>query len=88
MVRCHVDAPGNGSFKTRYLEMYENGKLKGWAVSVKTQANSDNGKGWYWYEVLSPTDASKIAGEGQGLGLCVGCHFPGKDFVVTGYPLK
>jgi hypothetical protein len=69
-------------------EMYENGKLKGWAVSVKTQADSDNGKGWYWYEVVSTTDASQIPAEGKGAGLCVGCHFPGKDFVLTGYPLK
>ena len=69
-------------------EMYESGKLKGWAVSVKTQADSDNGKGWYWYEVVSPTDASKIAAEGKGAGLCVGCHFPGQDFVLLDYPLK
>ena len=69
-------------------EMYKEGSPTGWAVSVKTQANSDNGKGWYWYEVLSTTDGDKVVAEGNGVGLCVGCHFPGKDFIVTGYPLK
>ncbi len=69
-------------------EMYEEGSMTGWAVSVKTQENSDNGKGWYWYEVLSTTDGGRLAGEGQGLGLCVGCHYPGKDFVLIDYPLK
>ncbi len=53
-------------------EIYENAKLKGWAVSVKTQADSDNGKGWYWYEVVSPTDASQICRRRSRFGLVCG----------------
>ena len=70
-------------------EMYDaNGKLQGWAVMVKTSDDSANGKGWYWYEVTSTTDGSKPVASGNGVPLCYGCHSTGRDFVLTGYPLK
>ena len=70
-------------------EMYNaNGNLQGWAVMVKTGANSDDGKGWFWYEVTSTTDGSAPVAVGNGVPLCFGCHTIGKDFVLTGYPLK
>ncbi len=31
--------------------------LAGWAVMVKTQEKNDDGKGWFWYEVTSTSDA-------------------------------
>ena len=64
------------------------GKLEGWAVSVKTQDDSDNGKGWFWYEVTSTTDSEALVANGNGVPLCFGCHSGGKDFVLTGFPLK
>lgn len=70
-------------------EMYDgSGKLQGWAVMVKTSADSAGGKGWFWYEVTSTTDGSKPVASGNGVPLCFGCHFTGRDFVLTGYPLQ
>jgi len=70
-------------------EMYDaSGKLQGWAVMVKTSNDSDNGKGWFWYEVTSTTDGSTPVASGNGVPLCFGCHFTGRDFVLTGYPLQ
>jgi len=61
--------------------------VTGWAVSVKTQDDSANGAGWYWYEVFSTTDgASPI--EGQAKPLCNNCHVGGSDYVLTPFPLK
>ncbi len=70
-------------------EMYDaSGNLQGWAVMVKTQAESDGGKGWYWYENTSTTSGSNPVAAGNGVTLCLGCPFPGKDFVLSGYPPK
>ena len=69
-------------------ELYKEGKQYGWAVSVKIQPDSARGQGWYWYEVVSMTDGSKLMGAGLGVPLCWGCHSPGKDFVLSKYPLE
>ncbi len=71
-------------------EMYDQDKtLAGWAVSVKTQADSDGGKNWYWYEVTSTIDPSQIVVEGLGPPLCISCHRRGgRDLVLVPYPLK
>lgn len=63
-------------------------ELQGWAVMVKTQDDSAGGKGWFWYEVTSTSDGSKPVAAGNGVQLCQGCHFIGKDFVLTTYPLQ
>ncbi len=55
--------------------------MYGWAAIVKTQADSDNGQGWYWYEVIITTDPTQIVKEGNGVPFCAGCHSPGRDFV-------
>jgi hypothetical protein len=62
------------------------GKLNGWAVSVKTAANSDGGKGWYWYEILSAPSGNVVA-QANGVALCTGCHTGGRDFVLIPHPL-
>ncbi len=70
-------------------EMYNaDGNLQGWAVMLKTQADSDGGKGWFWYEVTSTTDGSSPVAIGNGIPLCFGCHAIGKDYVLTRYPLE
>ena len=48
----------------------------GWDVSVKRDADSAGGLGWYWFEWIGNT-----AVEGFGLALCVDCHAAGSDFV-------
>ncbi|MEZ5659636.1 MAG: hypothetical protein R3E83_14215 [Burkholderiaceae bacterium] len=64
------------------------GKLSGWAVSVKTAANSDSGKGWFWYEILGTTSSARVVASANGVPLCFGCHTPGRDFVLIPHPLK
>jgi len=59
----------------------------GWSVMVKTEADSDRGRGWYWYETFSPADGRAVA-SGQGASVCTGCHSAGADFVQTAYPLR
>ena len=63
------------------------GKLAGWAVSVKTSADSDGGKGWFWFEILGTTAGSQTVANGPGVPLCVGCHTRGRDAVLTEHPL-
>jgi hypothetical protein len=65
-----------------------NNQLIGWSVSVKTQAESDEGNGWYWYEVYSTTDGSGPLADANGAALCTGCHSSGRDFVRIPYPLR
>ena len=62
-------------------ELYKEGRMYGWAAIVKTQADSDNGQGWYWYEVLSTTDRTNLAADGNGDPFCAGCHSAGRDFI-------
>jgi hypothetical protein len=65
-------------------ERYDNqGNVRGWVVSVKVNANSDGGQGWYWYAVDSTVDASKLIASGLGLGLCSNCHAGGADYVLS-----
>ena len=70
-------------------ELYANDRvtLTGWAVSVKTSSQSDAGRGWYWREFFSTTDAAQSIG-GQGSTACVGCHAAGNDYVRIPYPLQ
>lgn len=70
-------------------EMFnKDGKVRGWAVAVKTQADSQDGKGWYWYEVKSTTDNSNPVAAANGVALCTGCHALGQDFVLSAFPLN
>ena len=70
------------------MEMYEEGSHYGWAVSIKTQADSADGNNWYWYEVLSTADRSRLAAAGMGVPLCKSCHRLGRDFVLVKYPFR
>ena len=66
-------------------ELYFNGEtVRGWAVMVKLQADSDLGRGWYWYESFGSGDPLA----GVGLGVCTGCHSAGRDFVRIPFPLQ
>ena len=61
----------------------------GWAVMLKTQADTAEGDGYFWYEIVSTTDPTAIFGEaGNGIPLCVGCHTTGSDYVLSEFPLN
>lgn len=65
-------------------ELHKDGSLYGWAAMIKARKDDGKGNGWYWYEILSTTDASKPVAASLGNTLCVGCHSGGTDFVRTG----
>jgi hypothetical protein len=70
-------------------EMFdEDGDLQGWAVMVKTAQDSAGGSGWFWYEVTSTRSGDDPFASCNGVPLCFGCHFTGRDFVLTNYPLR
>lgn len=65
-------------------ELYGSGTtVIGWSVMRKTQAGA-GGDTWRWFE----TYQGKVYADGQGVGLCTGCHSPGKDFVLSPFPLQ
>lgn len=66
-------------------ELYGDGEtVQGWSVAIKTAADSAGGSNWYWYEIFQ----DKVIKDGQGVLLCRGCHFTGRDYVLTPWPLK
>lgn len=70
-------------------ELYDaGGQLSGWSVMVKTGASGRAGRGWYWYAVFSTTDPARFYAASAGAPLCVECHEPGKDYVLSAYPLR
>jgi len=70
-------------------EQYKDGKSFGWAVMAKTHDTTDNGNGWFWYEVLSDKDINKKAALGNNVPGCVSCHAPSqKDMVLIPFPFK
>ena len=72
------------SIKELFLGQDEVG---GWAVLVKTEEESQGGRGYYWLEVID-TNATSADYEGQGIGVCVGCHSAGRDYFRTPWPLQ
>jgi hypothetical protein len=69
-------------------ELFGSGdQVSGWAVLVKTEAESSRGEGYYWLEILRK-DAPAPDYAGQGLGICVGCHSAGRDFFLAPWPLQ
>ncbi len=78
-----------GSSSVKELYSSDGSTLRGWAVMVKTQQDSDNGRGWYWYEVFSTTDGSNPAVSANGASACTGCHASGgSDFFRSNFPLE
>lgn len=60
-------------------ELYGDGTtVLGWTVMVKV-AEDGTDDDWYWWEWF---EDSTLA-DGTGLGVCVGCHGAGVDFVLT-----
>jgi hypothetical protein len=80
-------------------ELYESADADepmGYAVELKTQADSADGAGWYWYERIGAKVVADGAGDrGAAKSICVSCHTAagsdsahtpsahGRDFVYT-----
>lgn len=72
-------------------ELYSSGTetVTGWAVMEKTEDSSNDGSGWYWYEIFSTEPNAGGTIEGQGKSLCVSCHEgSSRDFVLAPFPLQ
>lgn len=59
-------------------------EVQGWTIAVKRAEDSANGDGWYWYEIYE----GSVLADGDGLGVCTGCHSGGLDYVLTPFPLQ
>ena len=68
-------------------ELYDGDALSGYAVAVKYKADSDAGRGWYWYETFDVTHGAPST-SAPGAPVCVGCHKDGQDFVWSPLPLR
>jgi len=65
-------------------ELYGDGDaVKGWAVYIKIDS-ADVAESWYWYEKFE----SRVVADARGVLLCRSCHFTGRDYVLTPWPLK
>jgi len=70
-------------------ELTSGGSLYGWAVWVKVQDATDNGKGFYWYEIIHQGGGNNsIYGNALGSDDCVGCHVAGKDYNLSTLPFQ
>ncbi|MGI9385965.1 MAG: cytochrome P460 family protein, partial [Methyloligellaceae bacterium] len=82
----YTDHP-KGAAVVKEMFSKKTGKLEGWSVAVKTDKDSNQGKGWFWVEFTSTKDSSKVgAPPGNGAALCSGCHQTGRDFVLSQLP--
>ena len=52
----------------------------GWSVMRKVRRRSAGGRGWFFFETL---DGKRAIARGRRVGLCVGCHEEGTDFLLT-----
>ena len=72
--------PGAAMVKELYFEGETT--VVGWSVMRKVRRRSAGGRGWFFFETLN--GRTPIA-RGRGVGLCVGCHRAGTDFLLTDF---
>jgi hypothetical protein len=60
--------------------------ITGYAASVKVDATSSGGRGWYWYETFDAANGTPST-TGRGASICTGCHAAGTDYVRSAWPL-
>ena len=64
-------------------ETYTGDEHTGWVVDIKTQDDSDGGKGWYWFKAEKTDTPDKITVAENGYAMCTGCHSNGNDFIMV-----
>ncbi|HVY32326.1 MAG TPA: hypothetical protein VHB79_37575 [Polyangiaceae bacterium] len=61
----------------------------GYSFWVKVQDATDNGNGFFWYEIIHQGGGNdSIYGNARGSGDCVGCHSAGKDYDLSTEPFQ
>ncbi len=76
-----VDPHPKGAAAVQELFDLGNENAVGWSVNRKLQADSDEGRGWYWYQEFD----GRVLAAGSGVGECVGCHSDGEFFLSHDY---
>jgi len=64
-------------------ETYTGDEYIGWVVEIKTQDDSDGGKGWYWFKADKTDTPENITVAENGFAGCTGCHSNGNDYVMV-----
>ncbi len=57
-------------------------RVVGWSVMRKVRRRSAGGRGWYFFETF---DGRAVLSRGRGVGICVGCHAAGTDFLLSAF---
>jgi hypothetical protein len=55
-------------------------QVLGWSVMRKLRRKSGAGRGWFFFETF---DGERALARGRGVGVCVGCHRDGSDFLLS-----
>jgi hypothetical protein len=55
-------------------------EIVGWSVMRKVRRRSAGGRGWFFFETF---DGARALARGRGVGVCVGCHRDGTDFLLS-----
>ena len=69
-----------GAAMVKELYFGGTGEVVGWSVMRKVRARSAGGSGWFFFESL---DGRRAIARGRGVGVCVGCHRDGTDFLLS-----
>ena len=69
---------GAAMVKELYFEGTET--VVGWSVMRKVRRRSAGGRGWFFFETF---DGERPIARGRGIGICVGCHRAGSDFLLS-----
>jgi hypothetical protein len=79
VISAHAEGPadwpsGAAAVKELYASADATSPL-GYAVYLKTRADSAGGAGWYWYERIGKDVVADGMGDsGTAKSICVGCH--------------
>jgi hypothetical protein len=70
-------------------ELSSGTSVYGYSFWVKVQDATDNGNGFFWYEIIHHGGGNdSIYGNARGSGDCVGCHAAGKDYDLSTEPFQ
>jgi hypothetical protein len=72
--------PGAAMVKELYFAGTD--RVIGWSVMRKVRRRSAGGRGWFFFETF---DGETTLARGRGVGICVGCHADGTDFLLSTY---
>ena len=73
---------GRGAAMVKELYFEGTDGVVGWSVMRKVRRRSANGRGWFFFETF---DGKRAIARGRRVGVCVGCHADGTDFLLSAF---